>query len=81
MEKKKTTTKKKTTKKSVKENVLSKLEKIVNETGKEITFEISEDGKKLHIKDVKKSWSESFDLVLWIILFVMNIVLFVTYTN
>ena len=35
MEKKKTTTKKKTT----------KLEKIINETGKEITFEISEDGK------------------------------------
>mgnify|MGYP003126726536 CR=1 FL=1 len=71
MEKKKTTTKKKTT----------KLEKIINETGKEITFEISEDGKELYVIDVKKSKLEKLELVFCIVLFIVGVTLGLTFTN
>ena len=71
MEKKKKTTKKKTT----------KLEKIINETGKEITFEISEDGKELYVIDVKKSKLEKLELVFCIVLFIVGVTLGLTFTN
>ena len=71
MEKKKTTTKKKTT----------KLEKIINETGKEITFEISEDGQELYVIDVKKSKLEKLELVFCIVLFIVGVTLGLTFTN
>ena len=71
MEKKKTTTKKKTT----------KLEKIINETGKEITFEIREDGQELYVIDVKKSKLEKLELVFCIVLFIVGVTLGLTFTN